>query len=162
MSENLTRIVVADIQISLLIMGAVFALISLGRKPKVLRRIAFSEALLSYFLLFSIGIGFFLNFIGQVLFPEFDIFSWSHPEIGYAGLGMGIAGFISFRAGLGFRAATLITTAFFLWGTAGRQLYQIVSVNDLTLDNAGIALWTNFFLPIIGFVLLYKQYRSQT
>jgi len=58
MSEDLTRIVIADIQISLLIMGAVFALISLDRKPKVLRRIAFSEALLSDFLLFSIGIGF--------------------------------------------------------------------------------------------------------
>lgn len=165
--DFIIRIVFENVPLLLLVVGAICSLISLGRKPKALRSIALTDAFFSFFLLFSIGIGFIYYFSGELLQTIYGTScpDWAHsplqPEVGYAGLGIGIAGLISFRAGLGFRAATMIIPAFYLWGSAGAQLYQMFMMNEFSLGNTDAVLWVQVLLPAIGLFLLYQQYKSQ-
>jgi len=82
-------------------------------------------------------------------------------EVGFASLGFGVLGLIAFKAKLGFRAATVIGPAFFLWGAAGGHIYQMIKAHNFSPGNAGVIFWMDIILPIIGFVLLYQQYKLE-
>jgi len=77
--------------VTFFIIGLIAAGISLLNKPKPLRISEVSEAFLSYHLLFAIGINNLINFVFHVLF-----------SVGFASLGVGIAGVIAFKASLPF------------------------------------------------------------
>jgi hypothetical protein len=93
---------------TLLIIGFIAAGISLLNKPKPLRINTVAEAFFSYYLLFAIGVSNVVNFVFHVFF------GWTAPifigwedspfqaEVGFASLGVGIAGIIAFRASLPF------------------------------------------------------------
>jgi hypothetical protein len=72
---------------------------------------------------------------------------------------MGVAGLIAFRQNLTFRLATFIPPAFFLWGAAGGHIYQIFTAHNMAQGNAGVILWTDILLPVVGFALLYAQWK---
>src|SRR5262249_48880870 len=100
--------------VTFFIIGLIAAGISLLKKPKPLRISEVSEALLSYHLLFAIGINNLINFIFHVFFGDIaaKFIGWENSpfqaEVGFASLGVGIAGVIAFKASLQFRVATLI------------------------------------------------------
>src|SRR5437899_8276863 len=102
---------------TLLIIGFVAAGISLLNKPKPLRINMVAEAFFSYYLLFPIGISNVVNFVFHVFFGEMaaKFIGWQdspfQAEVGFASLGVGIAGIIAFRARLPFRFATLIRSS---------------------------------------------------
>lgn len=113
----------------------------------------------------NIGLGYIYNFVCHVFFAESSaaFIGWANSpfqlEVGFASLGFGIIGLIAFRSGIQFRAASIIGPAFFLWGAAGGHLYQMISTHNFAPGNAGVVFWTDIFLPIIGFYLLYQQYK---
>jgi hypothetical protein len=150
-----------------LIAGFICSIASIIKKPRPYSRQVIAEALLSYFLLCSIGISHIYNFIAHVVFAEGTaaFIGWANSpfqlEVGFASLGFGIIGLMAFKASPGFRAAALIGPACFLWGAAGGHVYQMIAAHNFAPGNAGVIFWTDAILPIIGFLLLYMRYRLE-
>jgi hypothetical protein len=119
---------------------------SLVRKPKPLKINTGAEALLSYYMLFPIGISNLINFVFHVFFGDTaaKFIGWDNSpfqaEVGFASLGIGIAGVIAFKASLPFRFATLIPHAFFSLGAAGGHIYQMIAAHNFSPGNVGLVL----------------------
>jgi len=166
MIASFIKLVLSNPSVSLLVLGLIASFLSLLFEKMSRSKPVVVEALVSYFFLFSIGIGYLNNFVMHTVFAEYTakFIGWANSpfqlEVGFASLGIGIAGLIAFRQSLSFRLATLIPPAFFLWGAAGGHIYQIEKSGNLAPGNAGAILYTDILLPIIGFVLLYAQYKS--
>ena len=162
----LIKLVVSNPSVSLLVFGVIGALIALSRRKKPLTAPVIVEAFTAHFFLFSVGIGYLYNFVMHVFFGEFTarFIGWAdspfQTEVGFASLGMGVAGILAFRRGLSFRTAAFLPPAFFLWGAAGGHIYQIAKTGNLAPGNAGVILWTDLLLPVIGFALLYLQKKN--
>ena len=113
--------------VTFFIIGLIAAGISLLSRPKPLRISEVAEAFLSYHLLFAIGINNLINFAFHVFFGDVSakFIGWENSpfqaEVGFASLGVGIAGVIAFKASLPFRFATLIPPWAFSLGAAGRS-----------------------------------------
>lgn len=165
MISSFIKLALSSPSVSLLVLGLIGSLVSLCFKKQPRSAAVKVEAFVAYFFLFSIGIGYLNNFLMHVVFAEYTakFIGWANSpfqlEVGYASLGMGVAGLIAFRQNLSFRFAALIPPAFFLWGAAGGHIYQILTTHNLAPGNAGAVLWTDILLPMIGFALLYGQWK---
>src|SRR4029077_8403674 len=118
------------------ILGLVAAVISIAKKTKPLQISEVSEALLSYYLLFAVGLKNLINFVFHVFFGDMaaKFIGWENSpfqaEVGFASLGVGIAGVIAFKASLPFRFATLIPPSAFSWGAASGHIYQMIVAHN--------------------------------
>lgn len=167
MIASFIKLVLSNFTLSFLFLGLVCSLVALWFRKKPLFKPVIIEALISYFFLFSIGLGYIYNFVMHVVFAESTaaFIGWANSpfqlEVGFASLGIGIAGLIAFKRNLTFRVATFIPPAIFLWGAAGGHIYQIIKTQNYSSGNAGVILWTDVLLPVIGFILLYAQYKNK-
>jgi hypothetical protein len=158
-------ILIGNYFFTLLIIGLVAALISLLSKPKPLRINTVAEAFFSYYMLFPIGISNLINFVFHVFFGDTaaKFIGWENSpfqaEVGFASLGIGIAGVIAFKASLPFRFATLIPPAVFSLGAAGGHVYQMVAAHNFSPGNVGLVLPSDILIPVIGFILLWLSYQ---
>ncbi len=150
---------------TLLIVGVVAALIALLTKHKPLRINIVVEAFLSYYMLFTIGISNLINFVFHVFFGDTaaKFIGWENSpfqaEVGFASLGIGIAGVIAFTASLSFRFATLIPPAVFSLGAAGGHIYQMIAAQNFSPGNVGLVLPSDIIIPLIGFLFLWLSYK---
>jgi len=150
---------------TLLIIGFLAAGISLLNKPKPLRTNTVAEAFFAYYMLFPIGISNVVNFVFHVFFGEMaaKFIGWEdspfQAEVGFASLGVGIAGIIAFRASLPFRVATLITPWVFALGAGAGHIYQMIAAHNFSPGNVGLVLPSNFLIPLTGFVFLWLSYK---
>ncbi len=156
----------SNFTLTFLILGTLTSLMVLAFKSKPLDRATVVEVFFSWFLLFSIGLSYFYNFVMHVFFGYMAaaFIGWAQSpfqaEVGFASLGFSVVGIVSFRSGFGFRAATVIAPAFFLWGAAGGHVYQMITAGNFTPGNAGVIFWTDILIPIISFILLFLQYKT--
>jgi hypothetical protein len=124
-----------------------------------------SEAFLSYHLLFAIGINNVINFVFHVFLGDIaaKFIGWENSpfqaEVGFASLGVGIAGVIAFKASLPFRFATLIPPWAFSLGAAGGHIYQMIVAHNFSPGNVGLVLPIDILMPIVGFVFLWLSYK---
>src|SRR5262252_107127 len=150
---------------TLLLIGLVGAWISLLRQPRPLKSNTVAEALLSYYMLFPIGISYLINFIFHVFLGDTSakFIGWENSpfqaEVGFASLGVGIAGVLAFKASLPFRFATLIPPWCFSLGAAGGHLYQMIVAHNFSPGNVGLVLPIDILMPIAGFVFLWLSYK---
>jgi hypothetical protein len=79
--------------------------------------------------------------------------------VGFASLGVGIAGVSAFKASLPFRFATLIPPSAFSWGAAGGHFYQMIAAHNFSPGNVGLVLPIDILMPIVGFVFLWLSYK---
>ena len=148
-----------------LIIGFLAAGISLLNKPKPVRINTVAEAFFAYYLLFPIGISNVVNFVFHVFFGEIaaKFIGWEdspfQAEVGFASLGVGIAGIIAFSASLPFRFATLITPWVFALGAGAGHIYQMVVAHNFSPGNVGLVLPSNFLIPLTGLVFLWLSYK---
>jgi hypothetical protein len=130
---------------------------------RVRTRAAVIEALFSWFLFFSVGVSYLYNFVFHVFFGELaaSFIGWADSpfqlEVGFASLGFALIGFLAFRGGREMRLAAILGPACFLWGAAGGHIYQMVTAHNFAPGNAGIMLWSDILLPIVGFTFLRLQ-----
>lgn len=138
--------------------------LSLIPKPKPLTRPVVIEALFSYYMLVTVGINNLVNFVYHVFFGDLaaEFIGWSQSpfqaEVGFASLGIGIAGVIAFRASLPFRAATLIPPVTFSLGAAGGHIYQMITAKNFSPGNVGLVLPADIVIPVVGLILLWLSY----
>lgn len=165
--EKFITFIMSNFTLTFLVLGFIFAAVSLARKPKPLEQATAIKILFSYYLLFNIGIAFIYNFVCHVFFQETSaaFIGWANSpfqlEVGFASLGFGVIGIIAFWSGLGFRSAAVIGPALFTWGAAGGHIYQMIKVKNFAAGNAGIVFWSDIVIPVIGFILLYMQYKTE-
>lgn len=163
--NTLIPFVLENFTLSFLILGLMASGIALMTKPRPRSAAVIIEALLAYFLLFSIGFSFFYNFIMHSFFGETAarFIGWQQSpfqfEVGTASLGYAVVGFLAFRGSLGMRAAAVVGPSMFLLGAAGGHIYQMITEHNFAPGNAGIIFYTDILIPFIGFVLLGLQYH---
>jgi len=155
----------SNFTLTLLVLGLAAALVAIAAGPKPVTQEPAADALFAYFLLFSIGISYFYNFVMHVFFGDMAarFIGWENSpfqaEVGFASLGFAVVGFLAFRGSAGMRLAAILGPTFFLWGAAGGHVYQMVTAHNFAPGNAGVIFWSDIFLPIIG-LALYRFWRS--
>ena len=168
MIESLIRFALSNFTLTFLVMGLFASAIAYFAKPAPRSNAQLVEALFSYFLLFSIGIGFLYNFVMHVFFGEMAarFIGWAdspfQTEVGFASLGFAAVGFLAFRGDRGLRIAAVVGPSLFLLGAAGGHIYQMVSAHNFAPGNAGVIFWTDILIPAIGFCLLWLEAQSGT
>ena len=68
--EQVIRFLFSNFTLTLFVVGLIAALVSLLRHPRPWSRSVTVEALLSWFLFFSLGVSFLYNFVMHVFFSE--------------------------------------------------------------------------------------------
>ena len=155
--------VLSNFTLTFLLLGLVATVMSLARKPRPWTRGVVVEAILAYFVLFSIGFSFFYNFVMHVFFGEMaaSFIGWQNSpfqaEVGFASLGFSVVGCLAFRRDFSLRLAAVIGPTFFLWGAAAGHIHQMVVAQNFAPGNAGIIFYTDIFIPILGLTLLWLQ-----
>jgi hypothetical protein len=158
-------ILISNYFLTFLIIGLIAGLISLLNKPRPLRINTVAEALFSYYMLFTIGLSNLVNFVFHVFFGDTaaKFIGWEQSpfqaEVGFASLGIGIAGVIAYKASLPFQFATLIPAAVFSLGAAGGHIYQTIAAGNFSPGNVGLVLPSDILIPVVGFVFLWLSYK---
>lgn len=161
--KSVLGFILGNFTLTFLVIGLVASAWSLARKPRPWSNGTIVEALLSFFLLFSIGFSYLYNFVFHVFFGALSsrLIGWAdspfQTEVGFASLGFALVGFLAFRGGPEMRLAAVLGPACFLWGAAATHIHQIVTAGNYAPGNAGVILYTDIFVPIIGFALLWLQ-----
>ena len=158
---ELLAFAMGNFTLTFLVLGLIAALIAVARKPDGFTRANIAEELLAYFILFSIGFSFFYNFVFHVFFGELaaSYIGWAdspfQAEVGYASLGFAAVGLLAFKGGCCVRLAAILGPAMFQWGAAVGHINQIMTTGNMAPGNAGIMLYSDILLPVIGFALLW-------
>lgn len=161
--EDVIRFLLSNYTLTCLLLGLIASALSLARAPKPLSGARVVEALFSYFILFSIGIGLFYNFVMHTFFGEISaqFIGWKpspfQAEVGFASLGFAAVGFLAFRGSFDLRLAAILAPALFLLGAAAGHVYEMIHAGNFAPGNAGIIFYTDIIIPIAGFVFLRLQ-----
>lgn len=154
--------------LTFLVLGFIAALIAIALKGGGFTFANVAEELLAYFILFSVAISFFYNFVFHVFFGEqaAGFIGWApspfQAEVGYASLGFSAIGLLAFKGGCCVRFAAILGPALFQWGAAVGHIRDIVATGNYAPGNAGVMLYADIFLPLIGFGLLWLKRRAGT
>lgn len=155
----------SNFTLSFLVLGLVLSLLQLMFGWRSFSKAYLVEALLRWFLFFSIGVSFFYNFVMHTFFGEMAarFIGWAdspfQAEVGFASLGFSLVGFLAFRRSFDLRLAAVVGVSAFLLGAAGGHIYQMITTGDLAPGNAGPIFWTDIGVPFLGLLLLYLQHR---
>ncbi len=162
---DLIHFALENFTLTLLVLGFVASAVSLLSAPRPRTAHVVVEAVISYFILCSIALGYFYNFAVHVFFGEMAarFIGWANSpfqrEVGFASLGFAVVGFLAFRGSFDMRVAAIVGPACFLLGAAGGHIIEIVRSGNLAPGNAGVILYTDILLPMIGFALLWLKRR---
>ena len=158
---ELIRFAMSNFTLTFLVLGIAAALIAAMREPDGFTRENLAEALLAYFILFTIAIAYFYNFIFHVFFGELaaSFIGWAdspfQAEVGYASLGFAAVGLLAFRGNCMVRVASILGPAMFQWGAAVEHIRDMIATGNMAPGNAGIVFYSDILLPVIGFALLW-------
>ena len=158
---ELIRFAMSNFTLTFLVLGIAAALIAAMREPDGFTRENLAEALLAYFILFTVAIAYFYNFIFHVFFGELaaSFIGWAdspfQAEVGYASLGFAAVGLLAFRGNCMVRVASILGPAMFQWGAAVEHIRDMIATGNMAPGNAGIVFYSDILLPVIGFALLW-------
>ncbi len=148
-----------------LLIGLVAAFVSVSKHPKPVPKEFIYDKYFSYYLLFAVGINNLINFIFHVFFGDTAaaFIGWEQSpfqaEVGFASLGVGIAGVLAYKSSFPFRTATMIPPAAFSLGAAGGHIYYMIRDNNFSPGNVGLILPVDIILPLIGLIFMWKCYK---
>lgn len=159
----LVEFVLSNFTLTFLVIGLLFSAQTLLRHKRHsrLNREAVLEAIFKWFLFFSIGVSYLYNFVMHVFFGKMAaaFIGWSDSpfqlEVGFASLGFAVVGFISTQPNWQRRLCAVIGPSMFLLGAAAGHIYQIVVARNYAPGNAGIMLYTDLLIPVVGLLLLW-------
>ena len=160
---SLLEFVLGNFTLTFLVLGLVAAVIALVIKGDGFTLPSVAEELLSYFILFSVAVSFFYNFIMHVFFGELaaGFIGWAdspfQAEVGYASLGFAAIGLLAFKGSCCVRFAAILGPAMFQWGAAVGHIHDILAHGNYAPGNAGIMLYSDILLPLIGLGFLWLK-----
>jgi hypothetical protein len=158
---DLLRLALEFRALTLLVIGLLAAGLALLGSNRVRHQARVAQVALRWFLVFSIGVGFFYSGVLNCFFSDAAQHGPGWPpgafqfQLGMASLGFSAVGFVAAWGGLGMRLAALLGPAVSIYGTAlGRAA-------GVAAGSPGSHL-TDLVVPLIGFALLAWQYRAQS
>jgi hypothetical protein len=163
--ESVIAFALGNFTLTFLVLGFLAAVVAIAVKPGGFNFANVAEELLAYFILFSVAVSFFYNFIFHVFFGALaaSFIGWAdspfQAEVGYASLGFAAIGLLAFKGNCCVRFAAILGPAMFQWGAAVGHIHDIMTTGNMAPGNAGIMLYSDIFLPIIGFALLWLKRR---
>lgn len=158
---ELIKLAMSNFTLTFFIAGVIAGLVAAALRPGGFTRENLAEELLAYFILFTIAIAYFYNFVFHVFFGELaaSFIGWAdspfQAEVGYASLGFAAIGLLAFKGSCMVRLASILGPAMFQWGAAGEHIHSILATGNMAPGNAGVMLYSDIFLPVIGFALLW-------
>ena len=164
--DLLIAFVMGNFTLTFLILGFLAAGVAIMLKPDGFTFAGVAEALLAYFILFSVSVSSFYNFVFHVFFGDLaaSFIGWAdspfQAEVGYASLGFAAVGLLAFKGGWQVRLASILGPALFQWGAAVGHINQMVTAGNFAPGNAGVMLYSDILLPVIGFALLWFKWRT--
>lgn len=159
--KELIVFLVKNFSLTFLCVSLMVSAASLSRRPKPVSKAAVSDQLLSDYILYAVGFMYLFNFVVHTVFAETSaaFIGWPNSpfqyEVGYASLGFGLAAIVAHRSNFTARLVAVLGPSMFLWGAAAGHIHEILRTRNFSSGNAGVVLWTDLFLPVIGFSLLY-------
>ena len=165
MIRDFIKFILGNFTLTFFVLGFIAALISIYRYPAVKSKALTADVLLKYFCLFAIGITYIYNAIFHIYFHALAarFIGWAdspfQTEVGTASLGFGVIGFLATRKNFGLRVAAVLGPSIFLLGAAIGHVYQMVINKNFSPGNAGIIFYSDWLIPLIGFVLIYRYHK---
>lgn len=147
------------------LVGLIASLIAILASQGGVTRALIVEKLLAWYVFFSIGVDNLYNFVMHVFFGEMSarFIGWADSpfqlEVGVASLGFAAVGFLAAFRSFDLRLAAIIGPSIFTLGAAVGHIQQMVTAHNFAPGNAGLIFWTDIFVPVIGFALLWLQHR---
>lgn len=163
---TLIEFVLANFTLTFFVLGLIAAGIAIVAKSGEVTSATVIEELLAYFILFTVTFSYFYNFVVHVFFGEIaaKYIGWAdspfQAEVGYASLGFAAIGLLAFKGDLSVRLASILGPALFTWGAAVGHVRQIVEAGNYAPGNAGVMLYTDILLPLVGFILLWLRWKT--
>jgi hypothetical protein len=155
-----------NFSLTFLCVGLSVSAASLLRRHKPVSKKDVADKLLSDYLLYAVGLMYLYNCVVHTVFAKTSaaFIGWADSpfqyEVGYASLGFGIAAIVAHRSTFTARLIAVLGPSLFLWGAAFGHIREILMTQNFSPGNAGVVLWTDLFLPVIGFLLLYFFYSQ--
>jgi len=158
---------VSNYALTFLVTGVIAAVISIARAPRPLTRSVVVDKLLSWYVFFTIGVMYLVNFVFHVFFGQLAaaFIGWADSpfqfEVGTASLGFAIAGFVAAFASFDRRLVAVIGPSIFMLGAAVGHIQQMVTTHDFAPGNAGIIFYLDIFIPLFGVALLWLWFPGR-
>ena len=162
---SIIRFVLSNYSLTFLVVGFVFALAAGARAPKPVSAATVVEKLLAWYVFWSIGVGYFYNFVMHAFFGRMaaSFIGWADSpfqfEVATASLGFSAVGFIAAFRSFDLRLAAVVGPALFMLGAAAGHAYQMITQHNFAPGNAGVVFYMDIAIPLIGLTLLWLQYR---
>src|SRR5580658_3094149 len=157
-----------NFSLTFLCIGVVVSAVSLLRRPRPVSKATVANKLLSDYILYAVGFMYLYNFVVHTVFAKTSaaFIGWPNSpfqyEVGYASLGFGVAAIVAHGRNFTARLVAVLGPSLFLWGAAVGHIREILTAKNFSPGNAGVVLWTDLFLPVIGFALLYFYYSQRS
>jgi hypothetical protein len=157
--------VLSNFTLTFLVLGFLVALVAIGMTPKPVGGPVIVEKLLAWHVFFAIGVSYLYNFVMHVFFGEKSaaFIGWADSpfqiEVGTASLGFAVVGLLAAFRSFDLRLAAVLGPAIFSLGAAAGHIHQMVTAANFAPGNAGVIFYTDILIPLIGFVLLFLQWR---
>ena len=155
------RFLMSNYSLSFFLLGLVVSLVAIARSRTSIDSPLVVEKLLSWYVFFSIGIDNFYNFVMHVFFGQMSaaFIGWADSpfqfEVGTASLGYAAVGLLAAFRSYDLRLAAVLGPSIFTLGAAAGHVNQMITAHNFAPGNAGIIFWTDIFIPLFGFALLW-------
>lgn len=123
------------------------------------------ELLLLYQIVFSLGVTSLFAFVALSLMKDYIAAYTGWPvcpfeqQLANVNLAFGVLGILSIWLRGLFWVATILGFSIWILGDGFHHLYEYLALNNATLGNIGVPLWTDFLVPIFLLVLLFSHLR---
>ena len=157
---------VSNYPLTLLVFGLLVSLVQVLRARRPIARALVIDSLLGWYVLFNIGLMYLINFVFHVFFGTMaaSFIGWADSpfqlEVGFASLGFSLGGFVAAFGSFDRRLVAVIGPSIFTLGAAAGHIHQMVSSHNFAPGNAGPIFYTDIFVPLLGFALLWLQQRE--
>ena len=132
------------------------AIVQISRTRTRVSQAKKAEILLNWAFVIIIGLGGIWGFIGHTFFADrvAESIGWAtgnpfQQEVAIANLSIAILGILAVRIEGTFRIATLIAYTTFMVGAGVVHIWQIITVQNMAVNNAGPALWIDILMPLV-------------
>jgi len=154
----------SNFTLAFFVIGLIFSAIAMVGSTPITAAVVV-EKLLAWYVFFTVGVSYLYNFIGHVFFGRETaaFIGWADSpfqfEVGTASLGFAVVGFLAAWRSFDLRLAAVIGPSIFSLGAAVGHVQQMIASHNFALGNAGVIFYTDIAIPLVGFVLLWLQWR---
>lgn len=158
--------IISNFALTFLVLGLIVSAVAIGRAPRPLMGAVVVDRLLAWYVFFSIGVTYFVNFIFHVFFGQMSaaFIGWADSpfqfEVGTASLGFSVAGFLAAFGSFDRRLVAVVGPGLFMLGAAGGHVYQMIAAHNFAPGNAGTFFYMDILIPVFGFALLWRHHRQ--